>query len=278
LPSHLVMRADGSATFGGVSVVDEYRLIKILHEQGVAVPRPIALEASGTVFGSPFLILEKKPGIVVGHMFVTPPANPAICRDAAAQLARLHAVPVSAFGAAMSGASTRSSEKMLAWLDEAERAWRPLDMPSAVFETAFAWLRTNAHLNDLAPRALVHGDYGLNNILIDGDRVSTVLDWEFAHIGNPAYDLGYFHCMAEPLDSWDAFLRAYQDAGMTLPDVRQLDYHVLFAATRLGVMVCQTNAEFISSESPSLAGAVGFGGGFYEMTISRMSRVLEKVL
>jgi aminoglycoside phosphotransferase (APT) family kinase protein len=278
LPKHLVMRADASATFGGVSVLDEYRLIRILHERGVAVPRPIALEASGTVFGSPFMVVEKKAGSVIGHMFVTPPASPAICRDVAAQLAKLHSVPLAAFGSDVAGASSRSSEKMLAWLDEGERAWRPLNMPSAVFETAFAWLRRNAHLNDQMSRALVHGDYGLNNILIDGDRVSTILDWEFAHIGNPAYDLGYFHCMAEPLASWELFLDAYKNAGMRLPDEQQLNYQILFATTRLGVMVCQTAAEFTASDAPSLAGAAVLGGGYYDVTISRMSRALEKVL
>ena len=33
---------------------------------------------------------------------------------------------------------------------------------------------------------LVHGDYGLANVLIDGENVNAVLDWELSFIGDRA--------------------------------------------------------------------------------------------
>jgi hygromycin-B 4-O-kinase len=38
-------------------------------------------------------------------------------------------------------------------------------------------------------RGLVHGDFGSNNILIDKQRVTAVIDWSEALIGDPIYDV-----------------------------------------------------------------------------------------
>jgi aminoglycoside phosphotransferase (APT) family kinase protein len=278
LPTNIILRADAAATFGGASTVDEYRLIKILYEHGIRVPKPLAAEETGQVIGSRFMLVEKKPGISVGHMFNLPAPSKSICRDVAEQLAAIHQIPVETFGNRVNNFDARSSDKALAWIAEGQKAWEPLTMPSPVFATAFEWLRGNAGLNDNAPRALVHGDVHLANMLVADDRISTILDWEFAHIGNPAYDLGYFYDQAIALDSWEAFLGAYADAGAAVPDEDQLNYAILFAATRLGVMTCQSRREFTAGEKPGLAGAVVIGNFFYEATIMRMAKALDRVL
>ena len=38
-------------------------------------------------------------------------------------------------------------------------------------------------------RGLVHGDFGSNNVLADGRRITGVLDWSEAAIGDPLYDV-----------------------------------------------------------------------------------------
>ncbi len=278
LPEDVILRADASATFGGASVAEEYRLLQTLHEHGVHVPKPLAIEETGKVFGSKFMLVEKKTGISIGHMFMLPAPSKSVCRDVAQQLAAIHRIPIAALGGRVSNATGRSSDKALAWLDEGLAAWKPLNMPSPAFETAFEWLRANVALNDQAPRTLVHGDVHLANILVQDDRVSTILDWEFAHLGNPAYDLGYFYDQAIALDSWEAFLDAYGQAGASIPDEAQLNYAVLFAATRLGVMTCQSKHEFTSGAGPGLSGAVVIGSFFYEITIQRITRALDRVL
>ncbi|WP_217213690.1 phosphotransferase family protein [Streptomyces sp. AC550_RSS872] len=44
-----------------------------------------------------------------------------------------------------------------------------------------------------AGKVLVHGDFGPNNVLLDPDtfEVTAVVDWEFAHIGDPVEDLAW---------------------------------------------------------------------------------------
>ena len=38
---------------------------------------------------------------------------------------------------------------------------------------------------------IVHGDFGPQNLLVDGGHVSALLDWEFAHLGRPVEDLAW---------------------------------------------------------------------------------------
>ena len=58
-----------------------------------------------------------------------------------------------------------------------------------VVEEAYAWVRSREP--DPVPACLVHGDYRIGNCLIDGGRVSGILDWELSFIGDPRFDLGY---------------------------------------------------------------------------------------
>ena len=85
LPTEIILRADASATFGGASVVEEYQLIKTVYQHGVRVPKPLAVEESGEVFGSKFLLVEKMLGGPTGSMYMLPEPNASVCRDVAEQ-------------------------------------------------------------------------------------------------------------------------------------------------------------------------------------------------
>lgn len=66
---------------------------------------------------------------------------------------------------------------------------------------------------------LVHADYKRSNLLIEGDKVSAVLDWEFACAGPPLIDVGIFLRAGRQLPPgfMDAFVRGYCNAGGSLP-------------------------------------------------------------
>ena len=57
------------------------------------------------------------------------------------------------------------------------------------FEIAFRWLEANRPVAN--PQCLVHGDFRLGNVIVGDDGLRAVLDWELAHIGDPAEDLGW---------------------------------------------------------------------------------------
>jgi aminoglycoside phosphotransferase (APT) family kinase protein len=53
------------------------------------------------------------------------------------------------------------------------------------------------------PAALLHGDVGDGNVLVDGEGVTGFLDWERAAVGHPEYDL----CRAEVRCFWSGWGR-----------------------------------------------------------------------
>lgn len=70
------------------------------------------------------------------------------------------------------------------------------------------------------PTVLVHSDFNPPNLLVDADRLTGVLDWEFAHAGNPLTDIAN---MLRPRphqpDAFNqAFLAAYQKNAGPLPN------------------------------------------------------------
>ena len=239
--------------------------------------KPIAIEPSGDVFGSPFMLVEKRPGRSIGHMFILPPPNLTTSRDLATQLAKIHNIPADAFGSSTAGAATTTQEHVKAWIDQSYSSWKALNQPGALMESSFRWLRQNLDRYQ-GRRALVHGDFGLNNMLIDNDKVSCVLDWEFAHIGNPVYDLGYFRFQAEALGAWDEFLKAYAAAGGIVPDPVQIDYANLLAETRLTVMTRQVEAGYNAGVPQGIAGAINAASGWRNVSDERIAALLNRVM
>jgi len=74
-----------------------------------------------------------------------------------------------------------------------ERQRRSIDLgpnPQPVLELALRWLAERAPA-DVAPR-VVHGDYRNGNLIVGPEGLRAVLDWEIAHRGDPAEDLGWF--------------------------------------------------------------------------------------
>lgn len=279
LPDELILRGDSasSALFGGSSVVDEYRLLKIMYEHGVCVAKPLAIEETGDVFGSPFMLVERRAGGMIGHMFLMPPYNATTCHDVATKLAEIHRVPLSAIGDQIRGANITASAEVTKTLEESYKSWQALKRPSPLFESAFKWLRNNVAVMDRS-RGIVHGDYGLHNLLVENDRVNAILDWEFAHVGNPVYDLGYFHYMAEALGSWPDFLAAYREAGGMEFSQEEIDYSILYSATRLGVMVCQGEAAYSAGITDGVYLALTYGRNAHNQSLSRIKALMDRLL
>jgi aminoglycoside phosphotransferase (APT) family kinase protein len=63
--------------------------------------------------------------------------------------------------------------------------------------------------------ALLHGDPGSHNVFVEGDRVSTLIDWEDALAGDPIYEVAFWATF-HPEPRHAAFLEGYrreQDLG-----------------------------------------------------------------
>jgi hygromycin-B 4-O-kinase len=91
-----------------------------------------------------------------------------------------------------------------------------------------------ARLIDRCPeeRALIHGDFGSNNVLADGGRVTAVLDWDQAMVGDPLHDVANFYF-------WSTHLRcmAVQASYFerTLPPLPAYHERISCYALRIGL-------------------------------------------
>jgi aminoglycoside phosphotransferase (APT) family kinase protein len=119
-------------------------------------------------------------------------------------------------------------------------------------ELAFVltWLRANAPTNDIT--TLVHGDYKPGNVLLDGDDISAVLDWETAHLGDPHEDLGWVtnplrageHRIADAWEPRDLLERWGARTGW-LADPEAVRWWQVLANLKLSVIVLTGTRSFV---------------------------------
>jgi hygromycin-B 4-O-kinase len=66
-------------------------------------------------------------------------------------------------------------------------------------------------------RSLIHGDFGSNNVLTDGQIITAVLDWENAKYGDPLFDIATAYFWSPWLDCMDVQATYYETLLSTLP-------------------------------------------------------------
>jgi len=85
----------------------------------------------------------------------------------------------------------------------------------------------------------VHADTGFHNLLLDDSGSACLLDWEFAHFGDPAEDLASCRPAVERCMPWADFLVEYRaHGGKEVSDFR-LRYFEVWRPLRNAV-VCGT--------------------------------------
>jgi aminoglycoside phosphotransferase (APT) family kinase protein len=132
---------------------------------------------------------------------------------------------------------------------------------TATFEWAFRWLA--AHRPEPSAPYLVHGDYRMGNLIVDGSNLAAVLDWELVHIGDFYEDLAWF-CIrawrfgapaerdAGGLGGIEDFLHSYEKAGGAAVDRVTFHWWLVLATLRWGV-ICRYQAErHLSGQSRSV--------------------------
>lgn len=153
-------------------------------------PRVIAHEPTGGVLGAPFYLMERRRGVILRRAL--PPGTDAralrVCELLVDALVDLHAVDYAAAGLGDFGKPVGYVERQVrGWIDRYANA--RTDELAAMTETA-AWLE--AHRPGDGAAALIHNDFKFDNVIFDPAlaKVTGVLDWEMATIGDPLMDLG----------------------------------------------------------------------------------------
>ena len=104
----------------------------------------------------------------------------------AEQLARIHSIALELVDFAPGPRQAPVTPRLL---DGLEAQLDTLPEPHPAIELGLRWLRENVPASH--GLVLVHADFRLGNFVVDEDGIVAVLDWEMAHLGEPAEDLGW---------------------------------------------------------------------------------------
>lgn len=196
------------------------------------VPAPELLHASGGddgLDGRPFLLMSRVPGRVpVGWHVVDQPGRGVLAARAVDVLADLHALPVE------TTAFAGHPPHPLMHLDGLVRATERLgDVPTPM-SAALRWLDRRRPATEDAP-VLVHGDFRMGNLVVDGDHVVGVLDWELAAPGDRLVDLAwcFVPVFEDPGVDEDPMIERYEERVGVAVDRRAYAWHRVQALVRL---------------------------------------------
>lgn len=234
---------DAQGFIGALDKTAQARVQQRAQAGGAPTPEVLLVLAEDDGLGAGFVSARldgETLGGRIAHSRKFAQARECLGDQVAQALSRIHALPVADFPDLPAlGAAEQLDE-----LAQLHRSFEALP----IFEAAIAWL--GARLPDPAPPRLVHGDFRNGNFLVDPDAgLAGVLDWELAHRGDPAEDIGWL-CMRSWRFGADArhaggfatradFLAAYRAAGGEAFDDDRLRFWEALAALKWGV-ICQS--------------------------------------
>lgn len=257
----LVMRTDApSGVSASLTRAQEFAVLKTAFNAGVTVPEPLWFCEDVSVIGRDFYLMRRVPGTAIGAQLVRDVGldNETLAERLGQELARLHTIkpPVNDLKflplPAESPALTRVSQY--------REYLAALTGPQPVLESSLRWLEQNAPVGN--DPVLCHSDYRTGNYMVDGGRLTGILDWEFTSWSDPLEDIGWFCARCWRFGAWDreaggigsrtAFYRGYADVAGKTVDAKQVPYWEVMAAVRWAIIALQQTERHISGQQRSL--------------------------
>jgi aminoglycoside phosphotransferase (APT) family kinase protein len=173
----LVRRAGGGVIHRHtLSLRHEFEVLRVAHAAGVKVPEPLLYIED--LDGREAFVMERIPGETIGRRIVRGPVPERLPLQMAEELAKIHALPA----AELPFLEEATVDRLVVELDE-------VGEPHPAIELGLLWLRENRP----PPRdpVVVHGDFRIGNLAVDENGLVGVLDWEFAHLDDPARDISF---------------------------------------------------------------------------------------
>jgi aminoglycoside phosphotransferase (APT) family kinase protein len=183
----------GSIYTSALDLITEYRVLAAAYASGVPTPRPFCL--LDDLLGQPATLVERLHGESIGRKLVKEAAF-AVARTRLPEqmgqaLAAIHTVDLASSGLCHSLPAPPASLGSARWrIEQIEAGLDAIDEPHPALELCLRWLRR--HEPPPPSRlVLVHGDFRIGNMLVGPDGLLAVIDWEFAHLGDPYEDLSW---------------------------------------------------------------------------------------
>ncbi|MHA4853416.1 phosphotransferase family protein [Rhodococcus sp. MSC1_016] len=252
-PLPVVLRRDPPGHGDAARMRAEVACLRATASAGVPVPTVLASGDTAPGIDAPYLLMNKVEGESFPRTLQRDPAFAEVRGHLAENLGYvlglIHRTPLDSLG--MLDATDP--------VDAIEVIYRRLNDPRPAVEAGLRWLRD--HRPTDRPHALVHGDFRIGNLLVDGTGIRGVLDWELAHLGNPVEDLGWLCVRAwrfgapapvAGIGTREQLLDGYGKATGTRPSVAELHWWEAFGTLRWLVLSRFQAERHLGGAEPSL--------------------------
>lgn len=236
----------------------EFAVLRQAFKAGVTVPEPLWWCADPTVIGQDFYIMRRVAGTAAGHVLVRGASRSALARRLGAELACLHRVvpPVADLEFLEYPAPSPALHAIAAYRGYLDR----LPDPYPALEYGLRALELRAPPQDIL--VLCHRDFRTGNYMVEGDRVTGVLDWEFAGWGDPMEDIGWFCARCWRFGRLDreaggiadrkSFYEGYEEESGRSVDPDRVAYWEAMAYARWALIALLQGQRHLSGAEPSL--------------------------
>lgn len=185
----LVRRAAGGVIYSEtLSLEQECKVLQVAYKAGIKTPRPYGY--LDDLAGREAFVMERLEGESVGRRVVQKPefevTRESLPKQLAEELSKIHAISLDQLPP-LPGARTEPGADYV--LSSLQRELDALEEPHPVIELGLSWLRE--HVPTSYGIVLNHGDFRVGNFMVDEEGLVGILDWEFAHLGDPVEDLAW---------------------------------------------------------------------------------------
>jgi aminoglycoside phosphotransferase (APT) family kinase protein len=263
----MLLRRDPVASVAETDREAEVALLRALATAPFPTPVVVAADLAGARLERPSVILARAPGRAdraalreKDPLRLGEPGRTRLALDLCDLLADVHTLTPDEWGlpAAVGGAAADPAAR------EIERWEREVGRAAVEPQPELAYVATwlSEHRPPPPERVtLVHADFRPANVLVEGGAVSVLLDWEFAHLGDPAEDVGWYcapiyrreHFLAGAWSQPDFLTRYEARSGLTLEPER-LHFWQVLAMFKLGAIMLAGIKSFVEGETDRAAG------------------------
>lgn len=210
----------------------EAQVFRAIRDIPIRAPKLVGFDA-----GLRAVLTDRASGVAELRHLKDDTAKQRIARQFMQDLATLHRHPTDGITLDASVKSPAMADHIVNELDIWEAMYRETGAEDPLLEFAFLWLRRHVPQTSRPP-VLAHGDAGPGNFMYADGELTALIDWEFAHLGDPMDDIAWFsmRCVMEPVPDYFDALRCYEEAVGAPLDRDSLLYHRVLVSTRVVVI------------------------------------------
>lgn len=194
----------------------EAALFDKLRKAGLPVPQVVALDTTRKIIpGRVLSVTERLPGTSLPRSFEKENMSPELLKQLGEALRKIHHLAVDrGYGFIKTngeGSYNRWDKFVLEPFDPTKfkKLTESGQINPADIDAAIAIGRSRAGVLANVPRRLLHGDFGMGNILHEGDRLTGIVDLENAKSGDPIWDIALFMIYEEARIGGSQGLKAF---------------------------------------------------------------------